>query len=622
MESVEKFLDIPGNRETLHELFREEYPARGYLDSSSQAFNQSYVVLGPVNSETHRIIKSMEPIENGMDLEPIIPLVPAGILKEYPNTHIINPIGLAGGLALSWVDGIYFEIIQWNTNMINILVQTNSETKKWLLTCFYGSPYPTNRKIAWDFISDIASQVEMNSMPWVLLGDLNMIFSQEDKCGGLPYDKADSKYCQNILRDAVAAGSDHCPISLNLDTKFSKIVHTFKYYDTWEKEPSCVQTIQKTWNQSGSDSPSELLIQNLKSLQSMLDYWKKNIFGLPSKHIKKILAQIDNLESSSHIYKKEEKIKEKLGQLEQLYATHEAIAKQQSRDNLVQLGEKNTKFFHTKTLKRRKWNNIECIRKSNNKITFKRPEIHDTLTDYFTKLFSSPDSLPTPNPAIFGTIVPCISPPENDLLNSVPTREEIWKISDNIIIAQEIIHSFKKKKVKHAGMGIKIDMSKAFDRVDWDFLIKAMKAFGFDSKFYDCLLFIRVDLKECHNILKLIETFSTTSGQMINFEKSGVFFSKKVQPKHQTMICKILKIKKIDPKDTYLGTPLFISREKIQLFDSIVEKMKQKIQRWIGKTLSQASKMVLNKATLASVASYQMSCFILPKETTKKIDAL
>ncbi|XP_026411063.1 uncharacterized protein LOC113306330 [Papaver somniferum] len=32
--------------------------------------------------------------------------------------------------------------------------------------------------------------------------------------------------------------------------------------------------------------------------------------------------------------------------------------------------------------------------------------------------------------------------------------------------------------------------------------------------------------------------------------------------------------------------------------------------------------MVLNKATLASMASYQMSCFILPKETTKKIDAL
>ncbi|XP_026400661.1 uncharacterized protein LOC113296574 [Papaver somniferum] len=138
----------------------------------------------------------------------------------------------------------------------------------------------------------------------------------------------------------------------------------------------------------------------------------------------------------------------------------------------------------------------------------------------------------------------------------------------------------------------------------------------------NCLLFIRADLKECHNIRKLIETFSTASGQMINFEKSGFFFSKKVQPKHQRMICKILKIKKIDPKDTYLGTPLFISRAKIQLFDSIVEKMEQKIQRWIGKTLSQASKMVLNKATLASVASYQMSCFILPKVTTKKIASL
>lgn len=69
----------------------------------------------------------------------------------------------------------------------------------------------------------------------------------------------------------------------------------------------------------------------------------------------------------------------------------------------------------------------------------------------------------------------------------------------------------------------------------------------------DCLLFIRADLKEYHNILALIETFSKDSGQLINFEKSGVFFSKKVQPKHQRMISKLLKIKKIDPKDTYLG---------------------------------------------------------------------
>lgn len=33
------------------------------------------------------------------------------------------------------------------------------------------------------------------------------------------------------------------------------------------------------------------------------------------------------------------------------------------------------------------------------------------------------------------------------------------KISDNIIVAHEIIHSFKKKKVRTGGLGIKIDMS-------------------------------------------------------------------------------------------------------------------------------------------------------------------
>lgn len=52
-------------------------------------------------------------------------------------------------------------------------------------------------------------------------------------------------------------------------------------------------------------------------------------------------------------------------------------------------------------------------------------------------------------------------------------------IHDNIIIAHEILFSMKRKKIKKALVGLKLDMSKAFDRVEWSFFSFHLSAIGF-----------------------------------------------------------------------------------------------------------------------------------------------
>ena len=55
-------------------------------------------------------------------------------------------------------------------------------------------------------------------------------------------------------------------------------------------------------------------------------------------------------------------------------------------------------------------------------------------------------------------------------------------ISDNILFAQEMFHGLRtNKSCQNKFMAIKTDMSKAYDRVEWDFIEALLYKMGFDS---------------------------------------------------------------------------------------------------------------------------------------------
>jgi hypothetical protein len=61
-------------------------------------------------------------------------------------------------------------------------------------------------------------------------------------------------------------------------------------------------------------------------------------------------------------------------------------------------------------------------------------------------------------------------------------------ISDNILVAYETLHTMKNQLWSKVGyLGIKLDMSKAFDQVEWPFLEAVMLKLGFDPRWV-CLV--------------------------------------------------------------------------------------------------------------------------------------
>jgi hypothetical protein len=62
-------------------------------------------------------------------------------------------------------------------------------------------------------------------------------------------------------------------------------------------------------------------------------------------------------------------------------------------------------------------------------------------------------------------------------------------ITDNILAAYETLHTMQTRLWSKVGfMGIKLDMSKAYDRVEWDFLEAVMVKMGFAERWISLIM--------------------------------------------------------------------------------------------------------------------------------------
>jgi hypothetical protein len=65
-----------------------------------------------------------------------------------------------------------------------------------------------------------------------------------------------------------------------------------------------------------------------------------------------------------------------------------------------------------------------------------------------------------------------------------PTQSAFLKgrsIHDNTVLAHEIFHSMKHKQGNGGLMALKLDMEKAFDSMEWEFILKILRLLGFNS---------------------------------------------------------------------------------------------------------------------------------------------
>jgi hypothetical protein len=117
-----------------------------------------------------------------------------------------------------------------------------------------------------------------------------------------------------------------------------------------------------------------------------------------------------------------------------------------------------------------------------------------------------------------------------------------------------------------------------------------------------------------------MDSFCAWSGQHVNEAKSSLLFSKNTLASTIRSIKGIIPYKNTSLTSSYLGLPLFIGKSKQQVFQPILEKVFKKIEGWRAKTLSQAGRTVLIKATASAIPSYAMSTFLYPNSLCSSLD--
>ena len=93
----------------------------------------------------------------------------------------------------------------------------------------------------------------------------------------------------------------------------------------------------------------------------------------------------------------------------------------------------------------------------------------------------------------------------------------------------------------------------------------------------DVVLFSKASRKDAASLVKTLEKYCRWSGQAINKNKSGVFFSKYTQNQARRSIKGILQVKSLKKDAVYLGAPMFLSRAPSRDFAFIQGKFEAKL---------------------------------------------
>lgn len=300
---------------------------------------------------------------------------------------------------------INITVLATNTYCIHLGVDYNTP-KAWVLTIVYASPQLHLRPRLWECLENFSGT---NTLPWCLVGDFNTTLHEYEKEGRAPFNYCSSQqfaecieeynlidlgfkgppftWVRESLRQRIdralcntawltlfptsqvihlpIPSSDHCAIWLQdkqgQNPRGDR--NYFKFLCPWLDHPGFKDQVQLAWQSSFS------WVDNISRLTLSLKDWNRDVFGNIFRRKQRILSRLEGINKVllEHENVRLEALREILwGDYALVVQQEEAYWYQQAKSKWVQMGDKNTRFFHQATVTRRRYNRITALRNSDN----------------------------------------------------------------------------------------------------------------------------------------------------------------------------------------------------------------------------------------------------------------
>ncbi|KAG5549991.1 hypothetical protein RHGRI_015079 [Rhododendron griersonianum] len=329
--------------------------------------------------------------------------------KQPRDQCYMDPVGLLGGLALWWKDGIDVDVRFKSKNIFRCVVKWPSSPSSWLCTFIYAPPTWHQRVEFWDKLRRI---YEENQFPWLCVGDFNELMSDckllDLEFKGQSYTWSNNQGGSSNIRERldravanvewrdlfpyaqvfhdVILGSDHAPLIVKVCIPLKKVPYRFKFESMWCTSEECGEIISGAWNSVQRGSEQTTLAQKLTKCRDALKVWSKKQFGNNLEKIRELKSQLGFVQSKAHSeenFRREKAIKE---ELEVTLLREKMYQHQRSRLIWIVYGDKNTSFFHATVNQRRQQNQLSKIKKSDGVQITEERDIKEHLHGHFSSL--------------------------------------------------------------------------------------------------------------------------------------------------------------------------------------------------------------------------------------------
>lgn len=138
----------------------------------------------------------------------------------------------------------------------------------------------------------------------------------------------------------------------------------------------------------------------------------------------------------------------------------------------------------------------------------------------------------------------------------------------------------------------------------------------------DTLIFLTATKESCRSLIQLIDHYCLVSGQLVNKQKSSVFFGGNVPEVLSRELTDILGIVKVGDPGSYLGVLAIWGKSKKCGLAYVKERFLGTIQGWKQSLLSQAGREVLIKVVEQEIPAYPMNLFKFPTTLCNEFNAM